>query len=177
MAIAYASLNDEVRTCMQQELQRDIDAQRLTLSPRLNRKGVERWRELLREAVDHHDDAWLAAEIRAQGLLKRTEPRRNPSGNYTNARIPNTAADTLAEGDFNRYYVRGLCRKVLAEGGRDVEVYRGKTVAAPRPESLLMLGKRLSAEQLLSALRHSSSDEPVLGVLLGPNSGLSVRRF
>ncbi|GAB2795656.1 hypothetical protein GCM10027040_22630 [Halomonas shantousis] len=177
MAIRHDSLDAGVRARMQEELQRDIEGQRLSLSPRLNAKGIEAWPLLLQLALRRHDDVWLAQQIRTHGLLKATERRRTSSGGMTVARVPNTAAETLAEGDFNRYYVRGLCLQVLAEGERDVEVYRGKEVMTPRPESLLMLGKRLSAEQLLGALRHSASDETVLGVLLGPNSGLSVRRL
>lgn len=176
MAIDYEDLDGEVRAFMRRELQDDIETGMLFINPRLNARGVNCWAELLGEAIMRHDDDWLAHELRARSLLKTSEPRRTPSGGMTRARIPASAATTLAEGDFNRYYVRGLCRQVMEAGGRDVEVYRGKQVATPRQESLLMIGKRLRAEQLLSALRHAPGHEPVLGVLLGPNSGLSVRR-
>ncbi|WP_158700948.1 hypothetical protein [Phytohalomonas tamaricis] len=176
MAINYENLDNVVRAFMYQELKNDIASSMFFINPRLNGKGVLCWPELLGEAVMHHDDEWLTHEIRQQGLLNATEQRRTPSGGMSNARIPDSAADTLAESDFNRYYVRGLCLQVMAEGQRDVEVYRGKAVKEPRAESLLMIGKRLQAEQLLEALRHSSGHEAVLGVLLGPNSGLSVKK-
>ena len=57
-----------------------------------------------------------------------------------------------------------------------VEVYRGKSVSQPRPESEALLGKRLSVKALLEDLRKSKGVEPALGLPHpGPNSGLTVR--
>jgi hypothetical protein len=81
----------------------------------------------------------------------------------------------LAEGEFNRYYCRGLCQRALEVGIEEVEVYRAKAVTTPRPESQRLIGRRLSARSLLNDLRTSQGVEPALGVPPGPNSGLSVR--
>lgn len=106
-----------------------------------------------------------------------TEQRRKPKGGFTTARVPFNAHETLAEGEFNRFYARGLCACVLAEGGSEVEVYRGKIVTSPRPESEAMIGQHLSAQQLLEDLRTAQGVEPALGLPPGPNSGLTVRRI
>jgi hypothetical protein len=51
--------------------------------------------------------------------------------------VPVTAADTLAEGEFNRFYLRGLCRRASAANMAEIEVYRAKEVAnrvrSPQP--------------------------------------------
>jgi hypothetical protein len=103
------------------------------------------------------------------------EQRRKPSGGYTTAKVPVTAADTLAEGEFNRFYVRGLCRRTLQERDGQLVVHRAKAVAQPRPESEALIGTSPDAEKLLSDLRTNIGVEPALGVPKGPNSGLSVQ--
>jgi hypothetical protein len=108
--------------------------------------------------------------------MRTEEQRRKPKGGFTTAQVPYTAPDTLAEGEFNRFYARGLCVHVLASGGTEVEVYRGKEVQNPRPESQAMIGRRLPAQNLLDDLRTAQGVEPALGLPRGPNSGLTVRR-
>ncbi len=176
MGIHYENLDPNVRACMICELERDIDSGRLYVSPRLTQQGTKVWPELLREAFETHNDNWLASELRSRGLLKTTEQRRTPKGGVSTAQVPRTAADTLAEGEFNRFYARGLCADVLAKGASDVEVYRGKAVQNPRRESEEMIGRRLPAQRLLDDLRTAQGVEPALGLPAGPNSGLSIRR-
>jgi hypothetical protein len=79
----------------------------------------------------------------------------------------------LAQGEFNRYYIRGVCRRALEAGILDVEVYRARLVAAPRPDSEALIGRRLDAEQLIADLRTHMGVDTALG-LGRPNSGLSV---
>ncbi len=130
---------------------------------------------LLREATRSHDESWLAAQIRSRGFLKSHEERRKPKGGTTVAQVSVTAADTLAEGEFNRFYARGLCARAADEVVSEVEVYRGKPVSQPRPESQAMIGKRIPASSLLRDLGVSQGVEPALGLPPGPNSGLTVR--
>ncbi|HXG20696.1 MAG TPA: hypothetical protein VNN62_16680 [Methylomirabilota bacterium] len=176
MNIHYEDLDAAVRASMIQELDLDVSNQRLYISSRLTDAGAQQWPTILREAFEKHDDTWIAAALRTRGLLRTHEQRRKPKGGFTTAQVPHTAADTLAEGEFNRFYARGLCANVLASGGTEVEVYRGKQVQNPRPESQAMIGRRLSAQQLLDDLRNSQGVDPALGLPPGPNSGLTVRR-
>lgn len=176
MSIHYESLDATVRDFMIRELELDMANDTLYISPRLTDAGSKAWPEILREAFEQHDDAWLAYTIRSRGLMRTMEQRRKPKGGFTDARVPQTAPDTLAEGEFNRFYARGLCAHVVESGGSEVEVYRGKAVLNPRPESQAMIGRRLPAQRLLDDLRTSQGVEPALGLPPGPNSGLTVRR-
>lgn len=175
MGMHYESLDDKVRLYMLEELELDITTTKLYISPRLTEEGVRIWPDLLREAFRNYDDNWLAEQLRSRKLLKKTEQRRTRKGIVT-VKVPRTAPETLAEGEFNRFYIRGLCRAVLADGGTEVEVYRGKEVRNPRMESELMIGRRLPAQQLLEDLRKNLGVEPAFGLPPGPNSGLTVRR-
>ena len=176
MSIFYESLDTAVRGYMIQELERELANGTLYISPRLTEIGVKTWAEILREAFEQHDDVWIASILRSRGLMRIEEQRRKPKGGFTIAQVPYTAPDTLAEGEFNRFYVRGLCVQVIASGKTDVEVYRGKEDQNPRLESEAMIGRHFSAQMLLDDLRNSQGVEPALGLPPGPNSGLTVRR-
>ena len=169
MALHYENLDEITRSFMLSEVDLDLSHEsheKPYMSKRLNEPGKQNYVYLLKEAIEHHDDAWLAQQLRSRGYMKDREQR---------GKVPVNAPDILSEGEFNRFYARGLCVRVIEEGMNQVEVYRGKLVSQPRPKSQAMLGKRLSAEALLKDLRESSGVEPALGLPSGPNSGLTVR--
>jgi len=141
----------------------------------LNYLGKTVWESLLREALQNQNDDWLANELLRRGCLATHETRRTPSGGTTIAKVPETACLTLAEGEFNRFYARGLCARAMAEGIQDVEVCRGKEVMQPRAVSQALIGKKVAAASLLADLRKSQGIEPALKIPPGPNSGLTVR--
>jgi hypothetical protein len=45
----------------------------------------------------------------------------------------------LAEGEFNRFYIRALCVRAIEDGLPEVIVYRAKEVQSARPESARMI--------------------------------------
>ena len=178
MAFQFHDLVDVTRARMKQEIQRDASGGSLYLSPRLTDRGRIDWPGLLLEAAGRGDEETLAEALRGTGRIKLIEVRRSRSrpGRVHQVRVPVTAAATLAEDQFNRFYIRALCLRALQGGATEVEVYRAKDVEEPRAESLRMLGRRLPAAALLEDLRLHAADEDLsLKVPGGPNSGLSVR--
>ena len=174
MPLNYRNLDQRTRALAATELASDIAAKAIYMSPRLSAKGAGSWPSLLSEAIAFHDDTWLANEVRHGGLMNTHEERRKPKGGTTVAQVPATAPDTLAEGEFNRYYVRGLCLRAIEDKLPHVEVYRARHSENPRPESQVLIGKHFSPDALLNDIRTSPGVEPALGVQPGPNSGLSV---
>lgn len=174
MSLTYKNLDQRTRALAEKELGADVAAKSIYISQRLTSQGAQLWPSLLGEAIASYDDAWLANALRQKGLIKAHEERRKPKGGTTIAQVPATAPDTLAEGEFNRYYVRGLCLRAIEDKLPYVEVYRARHSDNPRPESQALLGKRFTPDKLLEDLRKSSGVEPALGVPPGPNSGLSV---
>ena len=175
MSLQYQNLDTQTRHHMIAELQADQAVGKLYIGPRLNETGVAAWASLLGEAITAYDDAWLASEIRNRGLLNTHEERRKPTGGTTRAQVPANAHETLAEGEFNRFYVRGLCLRAIQENILQVVAYRARQSENPRAESEAIVGKTFSPTSLLNDLRASPGVEPALGVPPGPNSGLSVR--
>ncbi len=175
MGLIYENLNERTRAFMLNEIELDVIKKNLYISKRFNEIGREKYLELLKSAAQKHDDNWLANELRRLGCIKAFIERKMASGDITTVKVPVNAAETFAEGEFNRFYIRGLCRAAIEDGILELEICRGKEVKQPRPESLARIGKMVPAGKLLEDLRVSPGVEPALGVPSGPNSGLTAR--
>lgn len=173
MGLQYENLDEQTRSLMVEEIDMDQEAGSMYVSNYLNDRGAELWPSLTREAARAGSDDSLAMELANQHLLKDQVERRKPSGGYTMARVPYTAPGTLAEAQFNMYYMRALARRALDTGAQLV-VYRGKEVAYARPESELLIGKNFDPQVLLDELRRTKGVDPQVPMPL-PNSGLCVR--
>ncbi|GAT32999.1 hypothetical protein TSACC_21404 [Terrimicrobium sacchariphilum] len=172
MGLQFPNLDEDTRSCMLTEIEHDESSGKLYISNRLNYSGRERWAEILKSAAQHHNDDWLAQQLRSLHLLETSEPRRLKSGAYTTASVPTTAAQTLAEGEFNRFYIRAICLRAISTG-QTVVVYRAKMVDNPRAESESKIGLQMDPAVLVEDLRSSSGFKTSSG-FPGPNSGLSV---
>jgi hypothetical protein len=175
MGLSYLHLDELSRPHMLSELRADVHSGTLYRSPRLTEVGACEWASLLEEAISGHTDDWLASELQRRSFIRTHEERRKPKGGFTLAQVPVNAHETLGEGEFNRFYVRGLCLRAIADGVVQVIAYRARHSANPRAESEAIIGKVFSPAALLADLRISQGVEPALGVPPGPNSGLSIK--
>ena len=175
MGIKYQNLDALTRTHMRAESDMGGHYQ----SPRLTAPALAGWVSLLNQAIDNRDDDWLATALLDGDNFHRQESytRKDTGKTYSRAINAGHSAQQLAEGEFNRYYLRGLCRRAQDAGIAHLVVYRGKQVERPRPESEAMIGKQIPVGELLAALRSHDfvSIEDALKVPGGPSSGLSAR--
>jgi hypothetical protein len=103
------------------------------------------------------------------------KPRKLKSGGFSKPPVMRVNAhEMLAEGEFNRFYIRGVCLRAIEEGAFEVIVYRAKMAEHARAESEQKIGQRIAAEALLRDLRAHPGLDTALGLPPGPNSGLSV---
>ena len=140
MPLFLANLDTATRTLMTSEIDADIANGNLYLGRRFSAAGERNYPQLIKDAAAAHSDDWLGQQLRVGGRLNTTEEKRKPNGGFTTARVPVTAAETFAEGEFNRFYIRGLCLRAIAEGVPYLVVYRAKAVANPRPDSEAKIG-------------------------------------
>jgi hypothetical protein len=173
MPLQYESLDATTRRFMLDEFEQDASRDAAPAPERLRPGATGQYQELLRKALTYYDDQWL--EERVRDLLVEFEPRRTRSGGQTTARLPADAARMLAESQFNRYYMRGVCARALDEGRQVVEVYRARHSAQPRRESEELEGQRLPAAQVLGDLRTAAAESAPTTPLGRYNSGLSVK--
>ncbi len=175
MPFSFINLDSETRDFMFNEIEFDIARKNIYFSKRLSKVGIDDYPKLLSEATKTRNEIWLADQLRSGGRLKQTEERKKPKGGVTIAAVPITAPETLAEGEFNRFYIRGLCRRAIETGIQELIVYRAKEVERPRPEFEQKIGMAVDAEKLLADLRENPGVDTALGLPPGPNSGLSVK--
>src|SRR5215212_204086 len=173
MPLHYENLDPTTRRFALAELERDIAQGTRATSERVRPTEVPEYEKLLRDALAYYDDRWL--EERVEGMLVDVEPRRTRSGEETTAKLPENAPRLLAEGDFNRYYMRAVCARAVEERRGVVEVYRARFSAEPREESSALEGQRLGAAELLEELRTRTEEVNREAPLGKPGSGLSVR--
>ena len=169
----FHHLDDRTRELMREEAERDQASDTLYFGEWLNPGGRAAYPGLLLAAIADGDEQTLAGSL--LGKFVATYQRRKPKGGFTTAKVPVTAPATLAEGEFNRFYARAVCRRAIDGEGKEVVVYRAKMVANPRSISVAMVGTRLNAEALLDDLRTHPGVDTALRLPPGPNSGLSVR--
>lgn len=175
MAFALDDLCTETRRHMAAELRLDAVLRRVVIPRRLNEAGRTAYVTLLECALEAGDADALAAALREGGLLEEYELAHSRKGRPYWKLVPSNAAQTLAEEEFNRYFMRGLARRALAEGIDALEVYRAKPVKEPRRESQGREGYLVRPATLLEDLRSHPSGPTERGLPAGPNSGMSVR--
>jgi hypothetical protein len=175
MPFDFKHLDEKTRALMLEEIDADISEHTLFLSDNLSPPGRDAYPGLLRIAAERGDETTLAADIR---LLLNTheKPRLLQSGEYSKLpKMRSNAHEMLAEGEFNRFYIRGICRRAIDDGIDHVVVYRAKPVEKPRSASQAKIGGEVPAQTLLDDLRGHPGVDTALGLPPGPNSGLSVR--
>ena len=168
MTYKFTLLNDEIRLLMQDELVTDISKGQLYKSSRFNSRGLKKWEEFLSEAIADYDEDWLTAKLKAQNVFKEFENRQTGK-----ARVPINAAETLSQTEFNRFYMRAVCRNAI-EKKEQIIVYRAKQSASTRSDSDSKIGMVFDPDSLLSDLRANKNVELLLGIAR-PNSGLSIK--
>lgn len=168
MGLRYDNLDDSTREYMLAELKWDLEQDNLYFSVRLSPDGIEDWPDMLKTALAEGTDESLAMEIAKPGRLNLHDSRQGRP-----IKMNKMAHLTLGEGEFNRFYIRGVCRRAIDEG-RQVVAYRARFSSEPRSSSLAVDGKEFDPTLLLEDLRAHPGTEPQHG-FPGPNSGMSIR--
>jgi hypothetical protein len=175
MGLDYRNLDERTRALMPAEIDRDASAGTLFLSDNPNPQGRTDYANLLKTAARVGSDVTLAAEIHHR-LNSHEKPRKLKSGAFSKPpAMRSNAHEMLAEGEFNRFYIRAVCLRALEDGVPGVIVYRAKAVENPRAESEQKIGQHVSPEPCTGVLRTHPGVDTALGLPPGPNSGLSVK--
>lgn len=166
----FENLDETTRQYMLIEVEQAIKTSQLNFSQRFSEQGVAHYPQLLRAAVLNGTAETLAAALEQQQCFATHEKR----GAVTR-RVPANAAITFAEGEFNAFYMRGVCHRAIREGCL-VEVYRGKETEVPRTVSQLIEGQQHDPARALLLIKNSlNGSQRGEGMPTGANSGLSLR--
>lgn len=162
MKFKFENLDNKTRELMILEINLDINKGELYLSKRFNENGNKLYAQLLLLAASSGDEESLAISLKQNNCFAEKEARNSKNG-ISYVKIPETANRTLAESEFNRFYIRGLALKALASG-QTLTIYRARYSENPRIESEMIIGKQISADKLLIDLRTSIGVDTALGL-------------
>jgi len=169
----FLNLDQFTRSCMLEAIEEASESGNIYYSTRFNELGKKQWLPLLKQAALQYNEHWLAFKLEELQLFKDMESAQVPSGGYTIKHIPNNAAETLSEGQFNRFYILGLCKVATSKNIQQLIVYRAKESLRPRPESDLLIDKAIAITEIESQLKDTQSS--FKSKLVQPNSGISMR--
>lgn len=169
----FVDLNEETRLFMLDAIDEAEKSGNIYYSSRFTEKGKEQWLSLLKQAASEYNEHWLAYMLEENQLLKGFEGARKPSGGYSIKHVPQSAAETFSEGQFNRFYILGLCKLAKRNGISHLIVYRAKESKIPRPESESLLNTRIPINEIENQLIDISSS--FKSKLVQPNSGISLK--
>lgn len=175
MSLQLFHLDERTRALMLEEVEYDLGRNQLYISPYLSGQGIHDYPMLLREAIQEGNEFTLAQSLGQYRRIARTYHRRRPEGGYNIVTIPHNAAETVADSEFNRYYIRALCRRAIEDGIDELIVYRARPVRTPRPASEELVETTVNPAALLEDLRQHTGEDTKLGIPGGYNSGISVR--
>lgn len=173
MKFKFENLDQQTRELMISEINTDIEKGLLYFSKRFNDTGRKLYAKLLLDSVSSGDEETLANSLKSNNCFAEKEARNGKNG-VTYAKIPETASQTLAESEFNRFYIRGLALRAIASS-QTLTIYRARHSDNPRTESEIMIGQKILADKVLNDLRINIGVDTALGLPVGPNSGLSVK--
>lgn len=162
---------EDVRKLMLEELELDVAEKCLYKGKSLKESHEEAYINLFRDSIRNGNSDSFASSIAINNCLMSHVP--DPKTKSGLRKVSKIAHITLAEGEFNRFYIRALCR-IAIDQGLELEIYRAKDVRAPRQESVAKIGEIVDPETLLINLRTNSIVSESSGVP-NPNSGLSIK--
>ncbi|HEY3293884.1 MAG TPA: hypothetical protein VGL38_00445 [bacterium] len=177
MPYFFEELDADTRRYMVLECQRDMARDHFVLYKRLTEEGRAAYRKLLLRALEAGDEQTLTESLAQPEFFISSEPYSR-GGKVAQRKVSHPAAASLiAETEFNAYYMRGLCRKLMAEGVTRVMVYRAKETENPREGKRVTPGDIWFTCEALDDLRLRESEMSTKrGFLRGPRSGISLRR-
>ena len=176
----FEELNEETRAKMLQEFDTE-EAGSPFRSPRLSPLGVQEFPCIMREAIRNGNEQTLYDNLNGSRHWNETEPYvRNGVTRFRRLNY-SYAAKTFAVTEFNTWYVRGLCRRLLDDGVDICQVYRAESAQLPRPECHAHNGRRYSVQNIYDGHRAHYWPEPgdntILSIPVGPLCHHSIRRI
>ncbi len=163
MGLRYENLDEITRRYMVEEIEHSIRTHDLYRYEEFTDDGWKVYPELLIEAVKERDDDFLGVALYNSNCFPIDSLRKS----YSN----------FAELEFNRIYIRALCRRAIDEDKR-LQLYMAKSTEETQISGL-KLGQFVNPKQLLMLLRdqesRGTSIEVILGIQLPHNSGITVR--
>lgn len=174
MSLDLVHLDSYTRRFMLAELETDFAAGTLYLSPQLSEAGLSQYCRLLRAAILAGTEASFAEALGAQDAVSPPSRWQHPREIGAAEALADVTV-RLAEREFHRFYLRGLCCRALDQGVKTLVIYRARPADPGRSPADAMIGVRIDARSLLEDLRGAFRSLPPHGLPQCRDPGLSAR--
>lgn len=174
MSLDLIHLDPCTRRFMLAELELDIAAGTVYLSPQLSDEGMLRYCQLLRNAIKTGTEDSFAEALCTCNGVRPPSRWQHPREVGPDAALADLTF-RLAEREFHRFYLRGLCQRALDLGMTTLVIYRARSADGGRAPADGMIGVRIDARSLLEDLRGTFRSLPPHGLPQCRDPGLSVR--
>lgn len=158
----------DVRKYMLDEVNLDMENDDLYYSSYLKEDCKDVYSDLLKNEIEFGNPESFSKSIKDKMILRKIEMTKRGPRN-----VRKNAHETLGEGEFNRFYIRGLCKKAIKQGLK-IEVYRAKQVNKPREKSKNLIEEILDPKFVLEDFR-TNFGRNTSSEISKPNSGISLR--
>jgi hypothetical protein len=172
MGLNYKSLDQTTRNKMVDEFNFDVNSGTIYFSKRFTLEGEKFYQNEMVGHLTNGTDDTLSEALKNADCFKTHEERKTTKG-ISLVKVPETASQTFSEGEYNRFYIRGLCLRAIDEK-KQICVYRARYSENPRAESEALVGQYFDSSKLLADLRNNIGIDTALGLPPGPNSGLTI---
>jgi hypothetical protein len=174
MALVLADLDQCTRGYMLAELEADLASGTLYCSPQLSEDGLRQYQRLLRAALTAGTEDSLAEAMCGAEAVRQPSRWQHPREVGAEQALAD-ATIRLAEREFHRFFIRGLCLRALDQGVQTLVIYRARPPDPGRAPSDAMIGVRIDVSSLLEDLRGAFRSLPPHGLPQCRDPGLSVR--
>ena len=174
MSLNLAHLDPSTRRFMLAELAADVAAGTLYQSSQLSEVGQRCYQHLLRAALADGDEVSFAEALGICDAVSPPSRWQRPREVGPDDALSELTA-RLAEREFHRFYLRGLCCRALDAGMLTLVIYRARPADPGRSPSDAMIGVRIAVGSLLEDLRGTFRSLPPHGLPQCRDPGLSAR--
>lgn len=176
----YDELDSVTREWMLKEFRIEQEETNPYRSKEMTGLGKSKFTEIIEEAILEGNEVSLAADL---VNTKFWQPYTNYSvkGKIRKRKVnPLDSSKRFALTEFNTWYVRGLCRKLMEEGVESCEVYRAAYASEPRPDCQDHDGKTFKVLDVYKG--HRARYWPIVNktafsIPIGPNCHHTIRRL
>lgn len=181
MAMHFEELDETTRGYMVKEFESEQQSGNPYQSKALSPAGQSAFCELLRAAIEKGNETTLSRSLANPAFWNATESYiRNGLVRERNLN-PQQAADRLALTEFNTWYVRGLCARLIDEGVEECQAYRAATPKWEPAECTAHEERVFSVKAIFGAHRARYWPEPgnpnTTSIPFGPGCHHTIRRF
>lgn len=161
MPYRFLELDEATRAFMLEELDLDLAVHGQSYESKiLTERGALDYLDLMRAAITLHDEVWLTDRLNEE---QRVSVK------------PVDAAWRLSRTEFNRYYIRAICRRASAHGSNTVFPYRAFESKVQRVDSSEMQNRPHPAPRILANLRGKAASGDPESDLGRVASGMTAR--